>query len=148
MRIYDITHEAVSMTAAIQTIIEFSAPATKSCLVLRAWLSQSGSTTSAQQAVTLLRKATAATNVTAPNAIPKDAGDTAFGGTVRGLCTAGGSLGVDLVPDAFNWVNGWVWLPTPNEWIAVPGAGIVGLYLPVAPAALTISAGITVAEIG
>ncbi|HQQ75760.1 MAG TPA: hypothetical protein PLB01_00275 [Thermoanaerobaculia bacterium] len=148
MRVYDITQKNVSLTAAVQTVIEFTAATNQTVVVLRAWISQSGSTTSAQQNVNLIRKTAAGTNATAPNANPVDASDTAFAGTVRGLCTTEGTLGVDLIADSFNWVNGWIWLPVPEERIYVKGGAILGLRLPTAPPALTCNAGITVGELG
>lgn len=149
MRIYDITHKNVAPTSAIQTLIEFTAATNQSVIVLRAWCSQKGSTTSAQQDINIIRKSAAGTGVTAPNANPKDASDTAFAGTVRGLCTTEGTLGVDLIADSFNWVNGWIWLPVPEERIIVKGAGILGLRLPTAPpASLSVNCGITVMEVG
>lgn len=149
MRVYDITHKGVAPTSAIQTLIEFTAATNQSVVILRAWCSQSGSTTSAQQSINLIRKSAAGTNVTSPNANPVDASDTAFAGTVRGLCTTEGTLTTDLIADSFNWVNGWIWLPVPEERIYVKGAGIVGLRLPVAPpSSLTVSCGITIGELG
>src|SRR5881296_2627193 len=103
MRSYSIRHDRVALTAAVTTVIEFTAPATKSCFVTRAWLGQSSNVTSAQQAIALMRRSTASTNVTAPVADPEDAGDAAFGGTVRGLCTTLGTAGAILYPDTFNW---------------------------------------------
>jgi hypothetical protein len=86
--------------------------------------------------------------VTAPNAKPVDAGDSAFGGSVRGMCTTEGTVTDGLIEDAFNWVNGWQWLSSPRDEIVVPGGGIFAMRLPTAPPSLTISAGITVVEIG
>ena len=148
MRVFDITHKNVAGGTSIVTLIEFTAATNQSVVILRAWCSQSGSTTSAQQNINLIRKSAAGTNVTAPNANPVDASDTAFAGTVRGLCTVESTLGVDLIADSFNWVNGWIWLPVPEERIYVKGTGIVDLRLPSAPPSLTINCGITVGELG
>ena len=148
MRAYALTVDGGTLTAAITTLIEFTAPATKSVLVTRAWISQRSNTTSAQQAVQILRRSTASTNVGTALTNPLDAGDTAFGGTARALATVLGTAGAVLVPDSFNWQNGWLWLPVPEERIIVPGGGFLSLHLPVAPAALTISCGFDVIELG
>lgn len=148
MRVFSLEVDGGSLTAAITTVIEFTAPATKSVIVTRAWLSQGSNTTSAQQRVQILRRSTASTNVGTALANPNDAGDTAFGGTARALATVLGTAGAVLYTDNFNWQNGWLWLPVPEERIIVPGGGFLSLHLPVAPAALTISCGFEVIELG
>jgi hypothetical protein len=149
-RSFSINLDGGSLTAAVTTVLEFTAPATKSVIVTRAWLSQRSNTTSAQQAVQILRRSTASTAVasgTLSNS-PMDAGDSAFGGTSRQLATVLGTAGAILYADSFNWQNGWLWLPVPEERIIVAGAGILSLHLPVAPAALTISCGFDIIELG
>lgn len=133
---------------SIVTLIEFTAQAAKTNILLRCWLSQRGSTTSAQQDIQITRKSAVGTNVTSPVANPVDVGDSAFAGTVRGMCTAEGTLTTNMYSDSFNWVNGWIYLPVPEERIAIVGAGILGLRLPTAPPSLTINAGMTVMELG
>lgn len=133
---------------SIETLVETTVAAAKAVILLRAWCSQRSSTTSAQQDIQLVRKSVAGTNVTSPVANPLDASDSAYGGTVRGMCTAEGTLGANIYSDSFNWVNGWLWLPAPEERIVVGGGGIFGLRLPTAPPSLTINAGIDVMEIG
>jgi len=148
VRAYAIQVDGGSLTAAITTLIEFTAPATKTCIVTRAWVAQSSNTTSAQQRAQILRRSTASTNVGTALTNPLDAGDTAFGGTARALATVLGTAGAVLYADAFNWSNGWLWLPVPEERIIVPGGGILSLHLPVAPAALTVSCGFDIIELG
>lgn len=147
MRAYSITLTGGALTAAITAIIETTVGATKAVIITRATLSQQGNTTSAQQAVQLLRQSTAGTNATSPVATPADAGDTAYNGTVRGLCTTLGTAGVILYPDSFNWQNGWLYLPVPEERYTVTGAGIVALKVPVAPPAQTVNAILDVLEV-
>lgn len=148
MRVFSLSVDGGSLTAAITTVIEFTAPATKSVIVTRAWLSQGSNTTSLSARVQILRRSTASTNVGTALTNPNDAGDTAFGGTARALATVLGTAGAVLYTDNFNWQNGWLWLPVPEERIVVPGAGILSLHLPVAPAAVTISCGFEVIELG
>lgn len=132
----------------IVTLIEFTAQAAKTNILLRCWLSQRGSTTSAQQDIQIVRKSVAGTNVVSPLANPVDVGDSAYAGTVRGMATVEGTLGTNMYSDSFNWVNGWIYLPVPEERIAIVGAGILALRLPTAPPSLTINAGMTVMELG
>jgi outer membrane receptor protein involved in Fe transport len=147
MRAYSITQTGASLTAAITAVTETTVGATKALIITRATLSQQSNTTSAQQAVQILRQSTAGTNVVSPVATPADAGDTAYNGTVRGMCTTLGTAGVILYPDSFNWQNGWLYLPVPEERYTTTGAGIVALKVPVAPAALTVNSVIDVLEL-
>jgi hypothetical protein len=148
MRAYSLVLDGQSLTAAITTLIEMTAAAAKSYILTRAWISQRSNTTSQQQSVQILRRTTVSTNVATPLSNPYDAGDSAFAGTVRGLATVLGGAGAVLYSDSFNWQNGWLWLPVPEERIFLPGAGILALHLPVAPPALTVSCGIDILEIG
>jgi len=149
MRLYSINHQDVSPAASIQTLIEFTAGAVLSCCVVRANCSQKGSTTTNQQDISIQRKTAVGTNVTAPNARQLDPGDAAFGGTVRGLETTEGTVGDVDYPDSFNWVNGWTYLPYPDERVWQPGAGIQSLRLPTAPpSGLVVNASILIGEVG
>ena len=148
MRAYSVTLDGQSLTAAITEIITITAAATKSLIVVRAWLSQRSNTTSAQQAVKLVRQSASGTSVAIPAINPLDPDDSAAGLTAKGLCTTLGTDTTVQYTDSFNWQNGWIWLPVPEERIVLPGSGILSLKLPVAPAALTISAGIDVLEVG
>ena len=148
MRGYSINLVGASLTAAITAVIEATAHTNRAMIITRASLSQQGNTTSAQQAVQVLRQSTAGTNVTTPNNNPLDPDDAAAGYTVRGLCTTLGTAGAILYPDSFNWQNGWLLLPVPEERISVVGAGIVALKVPVAPPAQTINAAVDVLEVG
>jgi len=53
-----------------------------------------------------------------------------------------------LYADAFNWQNGWLWVPVPEERPIIVGAGIVALKFSVAPPAQTLSCGLDVIEMG
>lgn len=148
MRSFSIELPAGSLTAAATTIVEATMAATKVGIILRAWLSQQGNTTSAQQGIELARQSTAGTNVSSPTANPEDAGDAAFGGTVRGLCTTQGTLGAVTVPDSFNWQNPYLYLPEPEGRMTIPGSGIAGLRTLTTPPALTVNCGIRLLEVG
>jgi hypothetical protein len=150
MRAYDVALSGGSMTAAAQTLIELSAGSQKLAIILRGWLSQQSNTTSAQQGIQIARQSTNGTNVTSPVLTPADISDTAATITARGLCTTQGTLGAVLYPDSFNWQNGWLYLPVPEERITVSGATTTstGLRTTTTPAAMTINTGFSVLEIG
>ncbi len=148
MRTYQVVQDGVSLTAAITELITITAHTNRSLIVTRAWISQRSNTTSAQQAVKIVRQSASGTSVTPPVANPTDPDDTAAGFTLKGMCTTLGTDTTVQYSDSFNWQNGWLWLPVPEERIIVVGAGIICLKLPVAPAALTISCGLEVIEIG
>jgi hypothetical protein len=148
MRAYSVNQVRVSLTAAITEAITITAHTNRSLIITRAWVSQSGNATSAQQAIALLRQSASGTSVTAPNVNPLDPDDTAAGFTVKGMCTTLGTDGAVLYTDSFNWQNGWLYLPVPEERPVVVGAGIVCLKFPVAPVAQTLNCGIDIIEVG
>lgn len=148
MRAYSVNLTGVSLTAAITAILEITAHTNRAAIVTRASLSQQANTTSAQQAIQLLRQSTAGTNVSSPAINPADPDDAAAGFTARGVCTTLGTAGAILYPDSFNWQNGWLYLPVPEERLSVVGAGILALKAQVAPPAQTINAVLDVLEVG
>lgn len=150
MRAYDATISAGSLTAAATSILEVSAGSQKLAVILRAWLSQHSNTTSAQQGVQLARQSTNGTNVGTATIVPTDISDTAATFTARALCTTLGTIGALLYPDAFNWQNGWLYLPVPEERITVSGATTTSTALrtTTTPPAVTINAGMAVLELG
>lgn len=137
----------VSISTAI-TILQIKAGAAALELV-RATLTQRGSTTSTSEAVQLLRK-TAAATVTSFTPRPlttTDPASLAIGGTAATgyTATAEGTDGNILVDDGFNILNGWLWVPTIDR-ISVPQGGIIAMKFPTAPAAQTWRAAITFIE--
>ncbi len=119
------------------TILQLKAGANTPLEILRASVAQTGLSASAMQAVNLLRK-TAAATVTAFTALknnPNDPAAGAVGGTAATgyTATVEGTDGDILVAGAFNVLNGWEWLPTPEERITVDAAGILALKFPAAP---------------
>src|SRR5260221_8605176 len=115
MRAYSITMTGGALTAAITAIIETTAHTNRAVIVTRGTLSQQGNTTSAQQAVQILRQSTAGTNSTSPVASPADVDDSAYGGTVRGLCTTLGTAGGVFFPPNLKWQNSWRLSAGPGE---------------------------------
>jgi hypothetical protein len=152
MRTYSVTMKQTAVTTAI-TLIQIKAGASNVLRVLRAWVSQSNQTSSAQLSVAILRKTGAAT-VTSATPLLLDKGDAASG-AVGGAAATGvnatveGTNGDILVQASFSVLNGWLWVPVPEERIIVGPAGIIGLTLITAPgASMTTDAGIIFGEEG
>lgn len=131
----------VTISTAI-TILQLKAGAAAKVELLRASLTQRGSVTSVQEAVQLLRK-TAAATVTAgvagttylKNDPASPTGTLSLGTSASGYTgSAEGTDGDILKDEGFNVLNGWLWLPTPEERIWVPAGGIVALKFASAPA--------------
>lgn len=135
----------VSVSGAI-TLVQVKAGAVPLHL-LRAWVSQNGSTTSAMQRIGIVRKSSAAT-VTLFTPLKYSTGSAASlaVGSTSGTGHTATAEGTDtdvLCPDSFNVLSGWLWVPTPEERISVPPSGIIGLKFLSAPSsALTVTAGL------
>ena len=129
--------------------------------IIRAWVGQSANATSAQQRVQLNTQVTAFPTLTGATPAKTKTGDP-VSGIVSGTAGAAGTSGINasaegagaktvIWPDAFNVLNGWLWVPTPREVIGVQAAASAGfgLHLPVAPTTLTNWAfGVVFAEVG
>jgi len=152
MRTYKVTLDNVAVTT-IKTLIQLKAGTTVPLVLLRAWCSQNSLTSSAMQRIQIVRKIAAAT-VTSATPLLLDPGDStsaAVGGTsATGTnASAEGTDGDILYHDNFNVLNGFLWVPVPEERIIIPPGGIVGLKLADAPgSSMTTSAGLVWGEIG
>ncbi len=129
--------------------------------VLRCWLGQTGTATSAQQRVQTNFQVTAFPTLTSATPAKTKLGDPASnisGGTAGAAGTAGVNASVEgagaktiIFPDTFNNLNGYLWVPTPRETIQLSAgaASGFGLHLPVAPGSLTNwQVGVTYGEFG
>ena len=119
-------------------------------LILRAWASQQGSATSAQQRIEA--ETQASIFPTLVSATPKHLklGDATASIVVGGTAGAQGTTGINasaegagtktvMFGDNFNVLNGYLWVVTPREQIDLPpayGSGF-GLFLPAAAASLS-----------
>ncbi len=138
-----------NQTVAANTLIFLNPGTTMSIEVLRMWISQAGSATSAQQRVQVVTQVTAfPTLVSAtPKALKmRDPASAITGGTAGAAGTCGVNASAEgagaktvLFADAFNVLNGWLWVPTPYETIimAASGSSGLGLFLPAAPTGTT-----------
>ena len=134
--------------------------------VMRAWASQAANATSAQQHVRLVNQFNTATanqlvgaTTTVGIVVSQDPSSKLTASTVCGPgattinCTSDGNgVKTTLYADNFNVLNGWLWVPQPNETqiqTALSSSVSYGLYFPVAPGTLTNwSAGLSIHEIG
>lgn len=148
-REYVVSAGGITVANQAVTLVFINPSATVGIKILRAWIGQSANATSAQQRVQLVSQVTAFPTLTSATPAKTKLGDPTSGIT-GGTAGAAGTAGVNasaegagaksvILNDAFNVLNGWVWLPTPEEQL-VFGAGAssgFGLHLPVAPATLT-----------
>jgi hypothetical protein len=150
--VYTAYMNAVSVSGAI-TLVQIKAGTSRAVELLRVSVSQSGSTSSTMQRIQINRKSAAAT-VTSFTSLAMRNGDSAAD-AVGGTSATGTNATVEgtdtniLIVDTFNILNGWLWVPVPEERITLPAGGIIGVKFPAAPgAALTVTASIVFAEIG
>ncbi len=150
-----------NVTVANQAVtLVFANPGVDASLeFVRAWISQAANATSAQQRCLLGSKVTAFPTLTSISPLRMtelDAVSTIVGGTAGAAGTAGvnasaegaGALTI-LLADAFNVLNGWLWVATPSETFLHSASLASGfaLHFPAAPATLTAwNAGLVFAE--
>lgn len=148
-----------NFTAGAITLIFVNPGTTATLEFLRAWVSQAGSATSAQQRVQLSTQVTAFPTLTSQAPVKLKLSDPASAIT-GGVAGAAGTSGITasaegaggktvIYPDSFNVLNGWLWVPSPPETMVMNagGASGLGLFLPVAPSSTAnYSAGMTFRE--
>lgn len=122
--------------------------------LLRAWVSQSASVTSAQAPIQIVRKSAGgdvspftpihmgSTNDPASAMVASSSGTGTFTSTA-----AFGTDGDILYRDGFNVLNGWLYLPVPEERITVTPGGIVATRFPIAVTSETWEGGIVWREL-
>lgn len=117
---------------------------------LRFWASQAANATSAQQRIQVETQVTAFPTLTSATPRALTPGDTNASFITGNTTGAAGTCGVNasaegagsktsIWDDAFNVLNGYLWVATPRETLVMPAgyASGAGLYFPVAPATLT-----------
>lgn len=146
-----------TVSAANQTVLNAAVSllsirpgTTCSIEVLRVWVSQAANATSNQQRIVIGSKVTAfGTFVGATPA--KTSLIDAVSAIVSGTAEAAGTCGVNasaegggaltaIIPDDFNVLNGYLWVPTPPETITLnaSSASAFNIQFPAAPVALTV----------
>lgn len=160
-REYSVGGGGLTLANQAVTAVFINPGATVGFEVLRCWLGQTGTATSAQQRVQTNTQASAFPTLVSATPSKLKFGDPASG-IAGGTAGAAGTSGINasaegagtksnIISDTFNNLNGYLWVPTPKELI-VMGAGITsgfGLHLPVAPGSLTNwQCGVNFAELG
>ena len=115
--------------------------------IVRAWVSQHGSSSSQQLGIKIGTKASVFQTLTSTTPKPAVLGGSASGiagGTAGAAATAGTDASAegagtftDGIEDSFNILNGWLWVPTEDERIIVPPDTAVVLKLHGTPSVLT-----------
>lgn len=160
-RIYTVVGKNMTVANAQPTTFVFVNPGTGASLrILRCWVSQYGTAVSQQLGVQLSTQVTAFPTLT--GATPGQmSGSDGVSKIVSGTTGAAGTCGINasaegagaktvLYADAFNNLNGWIWIPTPDEQITLPASAAAGLGIVILTAPTTLSgwnAGITFAEV-
>ena len=127
--VYSVLFSGVITVA--KTLIQIKAGAITPLEILRASITNISVDASDSGSAIISRKSAAAT-VTSYTPLLWDgssgAADAAGGTAATGhTATVEGTDGDVLVDEGFNVLNGWLWLPTPEERIIVPGAGFIAL---------------------
>lgn len=152
------------MTVAGATTLVFVNPAAAPSVnlqIIRAWASQSANATTAQQRIQHETQVTAFPTLTGATPAKLKRADPNVSVIVSGTAGAAGTAGTNasaegggtktaIFDDAFNVLNGYLWVPTPAEIIVMPAgsASGYGLFFPVAPGTLTNwHAGVNYAEV-
>lgn len=143
--VYSILMSAVVVSTA-RTLIQLNAPSTHALEIIRAWITQELSEVSTQEAIQILRVSTAGTGTAGDERALRGSQVAQATGTTNH--TAEGTAGDILLREGFNILNGFLYLPVPEERIYIPPSGRIALKFPVAPASATWTAGIVWGEIG
>ena len=127
--------------------------------ILRCWIGQEATETSEQQRVNLVTQISVFPTLTSKSPAPHLLGATSR--IVGGTAGAAGTSGIDataegagaktiILSDSFNNLNGWVWLPTPEERIILRASASSGFGLRLAKTPATLTGwdfGVTFAEL-
>jgi hypothetical protein len=143
---YKISDTRVASTAI--TILQARAHATRPLVVTRLWL-DSTAVAAATVSIQILRQTTAGTMTTlSPGPLPLRPNVPTAGLTAGRTATVEPTASDILLEESFNAVNGYLWLPTPDEQWVIPAAGFLGLKFSAAPASSTWAYGMHLVEIG
>lgn len=160
-RQYSVIGNGVTPTAGAVTLSFVNPGTTRSLQFLRAWAAQAVNATSAQNRIQLSTQVTAFPTLTGATPVAHTISDPASV-IVSGTAGAAGTSGINasaegagaktiIYPDAFNVLNGYLWIPTPKD-VIVLNAGAasgLGLHMPAAPTpAGAWSWGLTFEELG
>lgn len=134
MSVYSVIMANQTIIASSDMVIIRTASSTgtraSSITILRAWCSQNATETSEQLGIQLALQASAFGTYTSTTPTPHFVGGPASGitgSTTAAAASAGtdasanaGGTKTPIIYDGFNNLNGWLWVPTPEERIVVP----------------------------
>lgn len=143
---YSVVGSSSNPTTSIN-VIQLTAPSTAVVEIMRVWIEQSTSTTSAMADAKLCRLSAAGTTNTTFTAAKMEPGAPTAGSTVVTTSTAGTATDT-LAAESFNILNGWLWIPVPEERPVVAPSGIVAVIFTATPTAATYRYGMTFQERG
>jgi hypothetical protein len=162
MSVYSVSMQNQTIIASSDMVIirtdSTTATAGSNIRILRAWCSQNETETSQQLGILLALQASAFGTYTSTTPAPHFIGGK-ISGIVGGTTAAEGTAGTDasanaggtktaIVYDGFNNLNGWLWVPTPEERIVIPPDTAIVLAMVGTATTLTgWNAGITYEEI-
>ncbi len=154
------TTSGITLANAVVTLMFIHPGTTAALRILRVWINQSANATSAQQRVQFVRQVTAFPTLvtfTPQKVWEGDPASVITGGTTGAAGTCGINASAEgagaktvIMEDAFNVLNGFLWVPKPGEEIvcAPSSTSGFGVYFPKAAATLTDwSFGLTFEEI-
>lgn len=161
MSVYSVTMQNQTIIASSDMVIIHSDSTLSSggsnIRILRAWCGQGATETSEQLGIMLALQASAFGTYTSTTPTPHFVGGR-VSGIVGGTTGAEGTAGTDasanaagtktpIIYDGFNNLNGWLWVPTPEERIILPADTAIVLAMVGTATTLTNwSAGITYEE--
>lgn len=146
---YTLTGAALTLANQAVTLAFINPDVDCSIEILRAYCSQAANATSAQQRVQLNTQVTAfptLVSATPSKTSIQDQASTIAGGTAGAAGTCGVNASAEgagaktvVFPDAFNVLNGWLYVPTPAETFTMnaSAASGIGVHFPAAAATLT-----------
>ena len=147
-RMYSATFEEIAVSA-VQDLFEVVAPSDAAVVIHGFEISQSSDTDSEMLNLLVHRGTASGSGGASVTASPLAVGDAAFGGTVERNNTTQSVEGTILHSAAFNVLNGYVWIPTPECRPVISPSGLFIVELQTAPAdALTMSGVVYFEEIG
>jgi len=151
-RIYSAPFEGIAVSA-VQDVFEILCPSDAVLCLHRAEVSDETSETSEQAVILIRRGVGAVTSGSGGSTItpaPLQLGESASGATVERnnttpMVVGSGTL-TTLDSRAFNWLNGYLWAPTPEERIYISPGDRVAFNLVNAPGASRTCSGVLVFE--
>jgi len=160
MREYTVTGQNITVSGG-PTLVLINPVAGTAIEILRCWCSQMANATSAQQGIQMGTKASAFGTYVSATPGKTKSGDP-VSGIAGGTTGAAGTCGINasaegagtalaIYPDAFNVLNGWLWVPTPRETFIIRAADSLAFQLKFSTTPGTLTGwnfGVTYSELG